>query len=134
MYISVCVCVYFMLTVCMFLSDCLCIVCLVHTGIFYVRGNEKTVRLFDIAWDGYKVSLVAIHNPYNTYTLHIICGKNNKRAYVCYLSQRIEKESVKKNPGKDQNKVALALNIMRYDVLYPFHTHIYTHTHNHNHM
>ena len=60
------------------------------------------MQLFDIAWNGYKVynsGLLCI------FLLITICRN---------MPQTIEKESVKKNPGKDQNKVALALNIMRY--------------------
>jgi len=48
-----------------------------NIGLFYVRGNAKTVRMFHLAWDEYQVSnnsIVLFHHLDHLY--HMLCNRN----------------------------------------------------------
>lgn len=77
------------------------------------RGNKKTVRMFDIAWKDYKVfshwHCASVLNFYFVTLTILLYGWGD---LFLRFAQAIDKP-IKHNPGKDQNKVILAMRIAR---------------------
>lgn len=69
------------------------------------RGNAKTAKMFDIAWNDYKVCIIKIK-------ILLLNFRIMNYKIISFHTQSITKP-IKHNPGKDQNKVVFAMRVSR---------------------